>query len=370
MTISIRKRKASQGKIRLYLDYMHAGKRRSETLDLFLYAEPKNKVERDINKSNEQLADAIRAKRLVEYQTRRHGFADDSKLKGSFLDYFLTLTRKHRTSNGSYGNWLSAYQKLVLFTKDQNGVTFEEITPDWMERFKAYLLTARSTKSHTRLSQNSAHSYFNKIRAALNQAFEDRIIPEKITLRVKGIKEEDTHREYLTKTEVEKLMGTPCEIEVLKRAFLFSIMTGLRWSDIHALTWRNVEFDKEFNSYVLHYRQQKTKSAETLPISEQAASYMGKQGEAEQRVFIGLRYSAWVNLKLQQWVMAAGISKSITFHSGRHTHAVVMINEGVDIYTVSKLLGHKNIKTTQIYAKVIDERKLAAVNQFPKFSST
>ena len=62
-------------------------------------------------------------------------------------------------------------------------------------------------------------------------------------------------------------------------------------------------------------------------------------------------------LKLQQWVMKAGISKTITFHCPRHTYATLQLTLGTDIYTVSKLLGHKDLKTTQVYAKIIDEKK-------------
>jgi len=81
----------------------------------------------------------------------------------------------------------------------------------------------------------------------------------------------------------------------------------------------------------------------------------------DQKVFKGLRYSAWNNVKLSQWVMAAGIKKHITFHCARHTFATLLLTKDIDIYTVSKLLGHRELKTTQIYAKVIDQRKNQAV---------
>ena len=89
----------------------------------------------------------------------------------------------------------------------------------------------------------------------------------------------------------------------------------------------------------------------------------GERGDAKERVFVGLKYSAWHNLKLQQWAMKAGISKTITFHCARHTYATLQLTLGTDIFTVSKLLGHKDLKTTQIYAKIIDERKTAAASK-------
>jgi len=102
-----------------------------------------------------------------------------------------------------------------------------------------------------------------------------------------------------------------------------------------------------------------------LDISNQAREYLGEQGKPDERVFIGLKYSGWHNIELQRWIMRAGITKEITFHCGRHTFAVLQLEYGTDIYTVSKLLGHKELKTTQIYAKIMDEKKKEAMNKIP-----
>lgn len=367
MSISISERKLENDRSRLVLKFYHEGKRWVESLDLYVLDKPKTKVEKEANKTSKQLAEAIRGKRLVEQQNGKYGFVDTFKIKGSFLDYFKQLTEKRRRSQGNYGNWMSTYQILLKFT-DGKGLTFEEANTEFLEKFKKYLLEARITKSNTRLARNSALSYFNKVRAALNQAFDDKIIQDKISHRVKGIKEEDTHREYLTLEEVNKLIQTPCDIEVLKNAFLFSAATGLRFSDVFNLTWSNVEYLGDSNSYQLRYVQKKTKGAEVLPISNQVIKFMGERSHDNARVFKGLRYSAYTNHKLAQWVMKAGINKNITYHCSRHTYAVLLITHNVDIFTVSKLLGHKDIKTTQIYAKVIDQRKIDAVKQFPQLN--
>ena len=148
----------------------------------------------------------------------------------------------------------------------------------------------------------------------------------------------------------------------MKTAFIFSCLTGLRWSDINKLLWSEVQHSND-NGYYIRFRQKKTKGAETLPISEQAFGLLGERQAPEERVFKGLKYSAWHNLKLQQWMMKAGISKTITFHCARHTYATLQLTAGTDIYTVSKLLGHKELKTTQVYAKIIDEKKQEAANK-------
>jgi integrase len=142
-------------------------------------------------------------------------------------------------------------------------------------------------------------------------------------------------------------------------------MTGLRFSDIRNLTWNEIEYIKG-NGYFIHFKQQKTKGIEVLPISEQAYKLLGEKGEAgetKRKVFQGLHYSAYVNQQLTNWIKKAEIKKHITFHCFRHSFATLQLSNGTDIYTVSKLLGHRELKTTQVYAKIIDRTKREAVDK-------
>lgn len=109
--------------------------------------------------------------------------------------------------------------------------------------------------------------------------------------------------------------------------------------------------------------QQKTKGQEVLPIPEQAYNLLGERKGPKDKVFEGLVYSAHMNLHLTKWVMKAGIQKEITFHCFRHTYATLQISLGTDIYTVSKMLGHRELKTTQVYAKIVDKLKQEAANK-------
>jgi integrase len=154
-----------------------------------------------------------------------------------------------------------------------------------------------------------------------------------------------------------------CKYPVMKNAFLFSCLTGLRWSDIQKLKWSEVQ--KQGDGWRVTFRQQKTRGQEYLDISYQARNYLGQQGNPDERVFVGLKYSGWHNIELQRWIMRAGITKNITFHCGRHTFAVLQLELNTDIYTVSKLLGHKELKTTQVYAKIMDLKKREAMNKMP-----
>lgn len=159
----------------------------------------------------------------------------------------------------------------------------------------------------------------------------------------------------LTIEELNKLASTPCERDVLKRASLFSALTGLRHSDIKKLKWKEVSVEN--GQAKLLFTQKKTKGVEYMPISEQALQLCGTPQEPDKFVFEDLPTSAWISRPLKQWVKSAGIGKNITFHCFRHTFATLQLSNGTDIYTVSKMLGHTNVKTTQIYAKVVDSKK-------------
>ncbi|MFD2790450.1 site-specific integrase [Arenibacter sp. H213] len=190
--------------------------------------------------------------------------------------------------------------------------------------------------------------------------------------KVKGFSAGESTREYLTSDELQKLSKTPCSIPLLKRAFLFSTLSGIRWSDINKLKWSEVRDEGTDNSGDLIFRivfqQKKTEGVEYLYISEQARELLGERRGPNDRVFKGLRYSAHMNLQLLRWCMFAGINKHITFHSARHTNAVLLLENGADIYTVSKRLGHREIRTTEIYAKIIDKKMKEAANLLPKLN--
>lgn len=359
MKVTLRER--NQGnKTSLYLDFYDKGKRKREFLNLYLDPSPKTKEQRDVNKKTLQLAETIKAQRQIEIQNGAYGFNDSEKMKGSFIGYLKMLSESKMESLGNYGNWESMIKHFERFAPAK--INFSDVDKKLVSDFKNYLDKETTTKSDTGLSQNSKYSYFNKFKAALKEAVKDGIMTHNPSEAVEGFKQGETERGFLTLAELQSISKQECEIPQLKKAFLFSCVTGLRWSDIQKLTWAEVQHSAEMGYYI-RFRQQKTKGVETLPISEQAFEMLGERQKQEDIVFKGLKYSAWHNLKLQQWIMKAGISKTITFHCARHTYATLQLTLGTDIYTVSKLLGHRELRTTQIYAKVIDDRKIEAANK-------
>src|SRR5690606_15496998 len=162
--------------------------------------------------------------------------------------------------------------------------------------------------------------------------------------------------------ELNRLLITNCNDPLMKRAAMFSALTGIRFCDIKKLKWQDIEYIQG-EGYLLALMQKKTKNFDYLPISEQAMTFAGTPGEGHDFVFDGLKYSTYHNRFLFQWIGAAGITKHVTFHCFRHTFAVLQLSGGTDIYTLSKMMGHKELRSTQIYAKVVDRLKRAAADR-------
>ena len=376
--VRLRKRKMASGNTSLYLDIYADGRRRYEYLHLYLVPE-RNRADKEKNRQTLALAEAIKSKRVVEMRNGMYGFTDSFKQDTNFLDYYKAMCEKRKESEGSlgnWGNWWSALQHLKRYCRPDT--TFREITPEWVQGFKDYLdRTARVRDKHKKvvstvdtkpLSQNSKQSYFNKIRACINQAFEERIIPYNPLRGIEGFKDDETERVYLTMEEVRAMAAAECHYPALKRAFLFSCLTGIRKSDIEKMRWREVSQQGTYTR--ITFRQKKTGGQEYLDISPQAVPYLGERGEDDDLVFTGFRYSAYTNVELKTWALRAGITKNVTFHCGRHTFAVLMLDLGADIYTLQKLLGHKELATTEIYAHILDKKKQEAVMRIPDLLTT
>ena len=133
------------------------------------------------------------------------------------------------------------------------------------------------------------------------------------------------------------------------------------------MVWSEVR-DEDNGVSRVNFRQEKTEGVEYLYISAQARGLLGERQHPSERVFKGLKYGAVYNNEIVRWCNRAAISKHVTFHSARHTNAVLLLENGADIYTVSKRLGHREIRTTAIYAKIIKKKMKEAANLIPEIT--
>lgn len=357
--VTLRKKPIAGGKHSLFLDIYppipnpETGKlQRKYYLKIYIYTRPKNNLEKDHNKETLSLGEYIRAKRQLDVQNRRFDFLSDSKLRSNFIDYFEEEASKREGSH----NWRMSINYFKAFAGEV--FPFTHLNETFCEEYADFLLSSPGIgRAKRKIKTNTAVSYFAKFKKTLKEAFKKRYLPIDLGHIVDSITPEDTHREFLFMHELEKMASAHCGSAIVKKAGLFSAMTGFRYSDVETLLWKELQ-GSDGNYYIL-YSQEKTDRAEYYPVSDQTVQLLGPAGEPESRVFEGLKYGQVVP-ELKKWLENAGVEKHFTFHGFRHTFATLQLAAGTSIYTVSKLLGHKNISTTEIYAKIVDSLKKEA----------
>lgn len=374
MKISLKQKKLNSGKISLYIEYYKGSHKDENGKEIhnrefeylgkeigYLTSDHKKADEKKKNKEILELAENILAIRKSEFLQGKFGIVDRDKSKISLSNYFDTL-KEHRSSYlSNYGTWKSVKRYIDQYF--HSSTTLSELTVDSINGFKRFLEQEAKTKHGLPLKHGTKYSYFNRFRATIKQAYEDGYITNHKLLTVKSFEDKESQREYLTFEEVQALAKTDCKYDVLKRAFLFSCLTGLRWSDIYKLKWYEVRYEN--GEHRIIFTQQKTDDLEYMYISKQARKLLGERNMSNPRVFINLNYGSATNTELLRWCMKAGITKHITFHCARHTAATLLLENGADLYTVMKVLGHKDIRTTQIYAKIVDKKLKEAANLLP-----
>ena len=356
MSVKLRERKLKSGKVKLYLDIYQKGKKRiTESLQNLAYDK---KTPTELKRTKLEAANKMRAQREMELINNDYDMDQGRKKNESFIEYFEKFTEIKKESKKSYFNYRSALLKLKEFTKGKD-VSFKDINEDFIERFKIFLLEI--------VKPNTVNAYLNRFSVVLYKAVREKIISYNPTSGIIRPQYEEKERVYLTEDEIRKLFVATCERNEVKRAFLFSCFTGLRISDIQKLTWDEIKEGR------INFRQKKTGGFEYIPLSTTAKNILYQSDESNiiklptGKVF-NLASKGRVNIALRLWTVQAGIKKHITFHTSRHTFATLALTKGADLYTVSKLLGHKDIATTQIYAQIIDKKLNEAMELLPAFN--
>lgn len=348
--IHLRSRPAANGRKLLYLDTYSKGQRKTESLKLYLEPE-RTRADKQKNAETLRYAEEIKALRTLQLRDARFGLrsALPEVLFYDYAESFFTEKKQRHIL-------------ALLRSYDNSKLTLADITPQWLDGFQRFLTTCRTKSTKDVLAPNSQHLYFNYVRAMFAKATKEGYLQsnpmDKVDVR---LKKRDTERDFLTVDEIRKLATTHCSSDEVRRAFLFSCLTGLRLADIRRLRWEDVRaVDGLMHLGII---QKKTKSALYIAVAPEAAELIGERGTG--LIFPDLPANHRISTHLLRWTQRAGITKHITFHCARHTFAVMLISLDVDIYKVRDLLGHSNVATTQIYAKVLDKAKREAVMKIP-----
>lgn len=334
MVVYLKQRAGKKG-ISLFLKWWTGGKWQYEFLKLRLIGDKTR------DRETLRLAEKLRSNREEELESLERGTAPTYKRKVPFIKYYESISRGN-------SNWHSTLGNLRAFPG--GNIPIGNINEAWARRLRDFLLE--------RVSANSASVYFVIVKQVLSRAVQERIIPRNPAKGIEPIKQTETEVEYLNQDEIQALADTPCHDPEIKRAFLFCCYTGLRFSDMKALKWENIEDGK------LKFRQKKTGGFEYLPLPEPARKLLNENRLNIPFIF-KLKRNDLSNQSLKVWAAAAGIRKHLHWHVSRHTAATRLLESGADLYVVSKILGHKSISTTQRYAKVTGAKMAEALNRLP-----
>lgn len=358
--VTLRKKEMKNGGYSLYLDYAVNGIRYKDYLKMYLIPEV-TKLDKIQNEQTLKIAQAAKAKKVIELQSDS---VNIKRVRGNdriLYDYIMEHAKEcQENSRVSCANNFEKLAKKV--DAYQRRVSIRALDKKWVIEFILFL-------RKTGLSEGTIYLYFSKLNTVLNKAYRAEIIKENPISRMstgEKPKQPETEREYLTLEEVKKLMDAPCVEQTTKRAFLFACFTGLRLSDVEQLTWENIKPATD-GGLQIEKRQKKTKGIVYIPLTDNALQQLPEKGLSD-LVFYDIPERSCLGKHLAKWVKAAGIKKHISFHCSRHTYATLLLTFGADLYTVSSLLGHSKIATTQVYAKVVNQKKKQAVSLIPTIS--
>lgn len=365
--VHLRTKKIAHGKESLYLDIVKDGVRRKECLGLYLVPEV-TRADKVVNRATMKAAEEIKAKRLVELLEGKVSFAGDGAAKVKLLEWLeeqRVFYYDHENLN--YSKTIhNLIRHIGLFSSKP--LTMKDVTPAFLRRFLEYLRGNGVNKYGGRLCQETIYTYFTVLSILMNKAVRLEIIasnPFHKLSQAEKPQRRTKKKEYLTLDEVKRMAEAECDDWRVKFAFMFCCFTGLRYIDVSRLKWKHI-VEVGQGEFQIEVVQQKTKEPVYVPLSANAMKWLPERGyDGRENYIFKFRDRSIIYDYLDRWAKAAGIEKHVTFHSARHTCATLLLYYGADLYTVSKILGHTSIKTTQVYAKVADEMKRKAVGNIP-----
>ncbi|RLJ60776.1 site-specific recombinase XerD [Lacinutrix venerupis] len=370
--VALRRKKIANNMLSLYLDFYppiissKTGKpTRREFLNMKIFSEPIGEVQRAHNKKTISVAELIKSKRLIQLTNKEYGFKDNIALNVNFKSFFEVIAEEifNRTSHKNHLVFKAALNYFVFKFGDK--LKTRELNITHVNEFRKFLLTTGNLKvnenNRKKLSVNTASTYYKKFLYVLKEAYKRKLTDKDLSSDAVYIKEKETHRDYLDENELKTLWETPIKNKRIKHMAMLSALSGLRFVDIVGLKWSDIYNDTHQGSYI-KLTEKKTQNTSNLPLSHSAIKIINLQNTSNSLIFPEIKYSQIVR-PIKKWIEDSGINKKISFHNFRHSFATLQLANGTDIYTVSKLLGHKNVSTTQIYTKVIDRNKIEAINR-------
>jgi integrase len=395
MKVTIRARKFKSKKqadrLSLYLDYYpgvtmpDGSTSRRESLGLWVYDDGRldtdaaaarrkrralSPLQVDHNRETDELADHVRARRQVEAQNARHDFRQRGS-EQKLGDYFDDLWKRYADAKGESKEKLPS----IAYTWRTLASIVREIGLDVplcnLDEYRAngvyrHLMAQISNRT---LKQSSAHKYSVNFKASITRAFESKLIKDRVHEGLKIVpRGQQEQRESLTADELGRLVRTPLEpirnkanaYDLSRLIAVISVQMGFATMEIRRLEWDWITDLPDGRARVRYWRQ-KTKKWITCYMPASVRQAIGDRGTGP--VFPYVPDQATLNRVLSMWCHNAGIEKHITMHCMRHTFATLQLAEDTKLHVLSAMLGHSDIKTTQIYTRTLDEDLSAAAGR-------
>lgn len=350
MSIVLRKRKNQDGTISLLLDIYHNSKRHYEFLKELKLCKPQTAFDRVENKNRLNLAEQIKNKREQQLQSDEYEITPAFKKNIDFIQFFENYLNSYTKKDKRVMNGCFEKFKTFMTASEITSLTTKQLNESLANDFKEYL--------EQTLNGETPANYFKKFKKVLKHGVRQKIFAFNPAQELTAKRNESIKKEILTFDEIQLLAGTACTNDEVKRAFLFSCLSGLRFCDINVLKWQHI------NGSVLKITQQKTSKQVTINLNENAIQLIGKAENKNELIFKLPSHTACTK-GLEVWCKKAKINKKITWHCARHSFATNIIFYGSDVNSASSLLGHSSLAYTQRYLRVVNELKEKAVQNLP-----
>lgn len=324
----------------------------------------------DFNKRIEEIRYVLQA-HYYELQ-KTHGYVTAEMVKNAYMgvtakaeslmpiyDEFLAETKKMigiNRSDKTYQKYERCKRRVVEFMKvkyNRSDIPLRELKPKFLTDFAVFL--ARTYKC----KQNTVYKFLQLLRMVIIKAQRDGISFPDPYLSYK-MTQEKVDRGYLSEEEVLSIATKEISIprlDQVRDVFIFACYTGLAYADIAQLRADNIKKMFDGKLWIVTHRQ-KTKTNVNVPLLPTAEKILRKyEGKFLDGILLPVLSNQKTNAYLKEIADICGIEKNLTFHLARHTFATTMtLGKGVPIESVSKMLGHTNIQTTQIYARITNEK--------------
>ncbi len=300
-------------------------------------------------------ADQIRSRILHKIEEKRHGLLEVYKYHNLQFEKLVGL----EYSEGTLKKFKSAFKSLQAFIEWKYGkpeVYLHQVDHKFITEYEFYL------KSIQKLQHNSAMGNMKKLKKIIRQCVANDWL-DKDPFKAYKITSRETNRDFLLKNELESLMKKKIHVQRLDQVrdiFLFSCYTGLSYSDVMKLSSKEIAIGMDGEQWIFINRT-KTNAPSRVPLLPIARAILEKYAKLSDLINSDRLLPRLSNQRLNSYLKEigdiCGFNKQLTFHCARHTFATtVTLSNGVPIETVGKMLGHKTLRTTQIYAKILDTK--------------